>query len=100
MTGRCRERGPCGEMVFPRAWCGSWLLRGMELNRDRLWFTGLGPVRAWRNDLEIDLGAPQHRTMLALLLAQGGRPISVAEIVDGVWGQDPPDTAVNSVHRV
>ncbi len=62
-------------------------------------FTVLGPVRAWRGDQEISLGSPQSRTLLALLLAHGGEVMSLAHIVDAMWGTEPPQTAVNAVHR-
>jgi DNA-binding SARP family transcriptional activator/tetratricopeptide (TPR) repeat protein len=62
-------------------------------------FTVLGPVRAWRDDVELDLGPPQQRAMLALLLAYPGRPVSLSEIVDVLWGADPPASAVNIIHR-
>ncbi|MBB5867568.1 DNA-binding SARP family transcriptional activator/tetratricopeptide (TPR) repeat protein [Allocatelliglobosispora scoriae] len=74
-------------------------LAGHQPLPEPLWFTVLGPVRAWRGDAEIDLGAPQQRAVLALLLVRAGQPAGIAEIVDTVWGQDPPATAVNAVHR-
>ncbi|MEU4163603.1 BTAD domain-containing putative transcriptional regulator [Actinoplanes sp. NPDC026670] len=61
-------------------------------------FTVLGPVRAWRDGTEIQLGAPQVRTLLAVLLAQAGRPVGLDAIVDLLWGQEPPSTAVNALH--
>ncbi|MFC4039626.1 BTAD domain-containing putative transcriptional regulator [Dactylosporangium siamense] len=64
-----------------------------------MWFTVLGPVRVWRSGVEVDLGAPQQRSVLALLLAKAGQPVGLAEIVDGLWGEDPPVSAVNAVHR-
>ncbi|WP_326559770.1 AfsR/SARP family transcriptional regulator [Micromonospora sp. NBC_01796] len=60
--------------------------------------TVLGPVRLWRGGEEVQLGAPQVRALLAVLLARVGTPVSLAEIVDVLWGQDPPPTAVNAVH--
>ncbi|MET7570241.1 BTAD domain-containing putative transcriptional regulator [Streptomyces sp. NPDC005492] len=62
-------------------------------------FAVLGPVRAWRDDTELALGPPQQRALLALLLTQAGHPVAVHEIVDALWGQDPPDSAVNVVQR-
>jgi DNA-binding SARP family transcriptional activator len=62
-------------------------------------FTVLGPVRAWRDGEELDLGPPTQRAILALLLARAGQPVSVSELVDLVWGEDPPLSAVNIVHR-
>ncbi|MFJ3802409.1 AfsR/SARP family transcriptional regulator [Streptomyces sp. NPDC090088] len=59
----------------------------------------LGPVRAWRGDTELVLGPPKERALLALLLTAAGHPVAVHEIVDALWGQDPPDTAVNVVQR-
>jgi len=62
-------------------------------------FTVLGPVRAWRGEAEADLGGPQQRALLALLLAAGGRPVGLAGIVDALWGEDPPASAVNVIYR-
>jgi DNA-binding SARP family transcriptional activator len=64
-----------------------------------LTFTVLGPVRAWRGETEIDLGQPKQRALLALLLLQPGHPLSPDEIVAVLWGDDPPDSALNQVHR-
>ncbi|MEV4630780.1 BTAD domain-containing putative transcriptional regulator [Micromonospora sp. NPDC049523] len=56
-------------------------------------------MRVRRDRQEIDPGGPQQRTMLALLMARAGEPVSLAEVVDTMWGQEPPDSAVNAVHR-
>jgi DNA-binding SARP family transcriptional activator/tetratricopeptide (TPR) repeat protein len=62
-------------------------------------FSVLGLVRAWRDGAELDLGPPKQRALLALLLIQANQPVSQSEILDLLWGQDPPGTAVNVVHR-
>ncbi|MEU0968970.1 BTAD domain-containing putative transcriptional regulator [Streptomyces sp. NPDC005917] len=59
----------------------------------------LGPVRAWRGGTELVLGPPKERALLALLLTEAGHPVAVHEIIDALWGQDPPDSAVNVVQR-
>ncbi|WP_203845860.1 AfsR/SARP family transcriptional regulator [Dactylosporangium siamense] len=56
-------------------------------------------MRAWRGTEEVDLGGPQQRALLALLLVRAGEPVSLGEVVDVLWGADPPNTAVNVVHR-
>jgi len=66
---------------------------------ESMYFTVLGPVRAWRAGIELDLGPPQQRAALALLLAQAGQPVSLGHLVDVLWGEDPPSTAVNVLHR-
>ncbi|ETK33000.1 AfsR/SARP family transcriptional regulator [Microbispora sp. ATCC PTA-5024] len=53
----------------------------------------LGPVQAWRGDVELDLGAPQQRAVLALLLLREGEVVSSDEIMDAVWGERPPLSA-------
>lgn len=53
----------------------------------------LGAVRAWRDDVELDLGSPQQRTMLALLLLRANHPVSIEEIIDSLWGDDVPRSA-------
>ncbi|MFM9559399.1 transcriptional regulator, partial [Streptomyces caniscabiei] len=57
-------------------------------------FAVLGPVRVRRGDTELEQGAPQERAFLALLLVRAGQPVSMDEIVDTLWGTDPPPSAV------
>ncbi|MEV4312075.1 BTAD domain-containing putative transcriptional regulator [Actinocrispum sp. NPDC049592] len=62
-------------------------------------FALLGPVRAWRAGAELELGPPQQRLLLAVLLAGAGGPISLDELVDMLWEDNPPASAVNVIHR-
>jgi DNA-binding SARP family transcriptional activator len=64
---------------------------------ERLWFTLLGPVRAWRGPDEVDLGSPQQRTALAALLLREGAQASVDELIDAVWGADAPRSAEKAI---
>ncbi|QKV93148.1 tetratricopeptide repeat protein [Streptomyces sp. NA02950] len=57
-------------------------------------FTVLGPVRAWRGEQQISTGSPQQRALLAALLLRGGRTATASELVDALWGDDPPDAAI------
>jgi DNA-binding SARP family transcriptional activator len=66
---------------------------------DSFCFGVLGPVRVWRDGVEVDLGPRQQRLILALLLAGGGRPVGLGEIVEVLWGGRAPQSAVNVVHR-
>jgi DNA-binding SARP family transcriptional activator/tetratricopeptide (TPR) repeat protein len=58
-------------------------------------FSLLGPVRAWHDDRELDLGSPQQRVVLAVLLLRRGQAVTLAELVDAVWGVEPPPTAAS-----
>ncbi|WP_405916745.1 AfsR/SARP family transcriptional regulator [Streptomyces sp. NBC_00728] len=60
-------------------------------------FTVLGPVRAWRGEQEVDVGSPQQRAVLAALLLRRGRPVMLGELLDAVWGEEPPTAAVSVV---
>ncbi|MFJ9423197.1 AfsR/SARP family transcriptional regulator [Streptomyces sp. NPDC101249] len=63
-------------------------------NADPVRLAVLGPVRAWRGAQELDLGSPQQRVVLSALLLRLGRPVTVGELIDAVWGDDPPHAAV------
>ncbi|MEU3256176.1 BTAD domain-containing putative transcriptional regulator [Streptomyces sp. NPDC006997] len=58
-------------------------------------FAVLGPIRAWHGAQEIDLGSPQQRVVLTTLLLRRGRPVTVGELVDAVWGERPPSAAIS-----
>ena len=59
-----------------------------------------GGLRMWRSGAEVDLGPPRPRIMLAALVAARGNVVSLAELIDTVWGEEPSPTAVNQVHRL
>ncbi|MGP3949297.1 BTAD domain-containing putative transcriptional regulator [Streptomyces sp. 7N604] len=60
----------------------------------RLRFAVLGPVRAWCGQQPLPTGSPQQRALLAALLLRGGRTATAPELVDALWGEDPPEAAV------
>ncbi|MBE1585397.1 BTAD domain-containing putative transcriptional regulator [Nonomuraea angiospora] len=59
----------------------------------------LGPLRLWRGGVELDAGPRQQAYLLALLLAREGRVISTGELVDLMWDDDAPASAVNVIHK-
>jgi len=58
----------------------------------------LGPVRAWRADAELDLGASQRRAVLGLLAVRANQVVPRDELIDGLWGEELPASAVNALH--
>lgn len=59
----------------------------------------LGPLRLWRDGVEVDVGPRQQASLLALLVAHEGEPISKADLIDLIWEDHAPDSAVNVIHK-
>jgi DNA-binding SARP family transcriptional activator len=57
----------------------------------------LGPLEAVEDGQLLPLGGMKQRTVLALLIAHGGRPISTDALIDGVYGEVAPSGARRSV---
>ncbi|MDV9172164.1 BTAD domain-containing putative transcriptional regulator [Streptomyces sp. W16] len=60
-------------------------------------FSVLGPVRAWRGPVSLPMGSPQQRSLLAALLLREGRTATAGELIDALWGDDPPSQALAAV---
>ncbi len=60
-------------------------------------FRILGPIEAVLDDGPADLGAPKQRGLLALLLANRRRVMTADQLIDGLWGEAPPASALQSL---
>ncbi|MFF8906596.1 AfsR/SARP family transcriptional regulator [Streptomyces olivaceoviridis] len=60
-------------------------------------FGVLGPVRAWHGEEALSTGSPQQRALLAALLLREGRTATAAELIDALWGPEPPSQALAAV---
>jgi DNA-binding SARP family transcriptional activator/tetratricopeptide (TPR) repeat protein len=57
----------------------------------------LGPVTAWRDGVRIGLGPSRQRAVLGLLALTPNAPVPRKTIIDALWGDDVPATAVHLV---
>ncbi|MEU9002095.1 BTAD domain-containing putative transcriptional regulator [Streptomyces sp. NPDC059982] len=60
-------------------------------------FAVLGPIRAWRGAEALPSGSPQQRALLAVLLLRDGRTATAPELIDAIWGEDPPPQALATI---
>jgi DNA-binding SARP family transcriptional activator/transcriptional regulator with XRE-family HTH domain len=60
-------------------------------------FRVLGPLTAWRGHTQLELGPPRQRAVLGLLAVNAGTPISREALIDALWGEAIPATAINLV---
>ncbi|MGP4084709.1 BTAD domain-containing putative transcriptional regulator [Streptomyces sp. KR55] len=67
---------------------------GSSEEPETLRFSVLGPVRAWRGEESLSTGSPQQRALLAALLLREGRTATAAELIDALWGEEPPSRAL------
>lgn len=61
-------------------------------------FQLLGPVQLFAGDVPVPIGGPGVRGLLALLALQPGKVVALDDIIDALWGHDPPATARTIIH--
>jgi predicted ATPase/DNA-binding SARP family transcriptional activator len=60
-------------------------------------FRILGPIEAILDGGTAALGAPKQRGLLALLLVNRRRVVTAEQLIDGIWGEAPPASALQSL---
>ena len=58
----------------------------------------LGGLEVTQDGRAVDIGSPKQRAVLALLVLAGGRVVSTDQLIDTVWGAQPPAAATTSLH--
>jgi len=62
-------------------------------------FRILGPLEVSDETGQFLLGGLKQRAVLAMLLLEPGRVVSVDRLVDALWGEHPPRTAATSLQN-
>jgi predicted ATPase/DNA-binding SARP family transcriptional activator len=61
-------------------------------------FRLLGPLGVLADGRPLPLGPPQQRALLAVLALRAGEVVGVDTLIDAIWQDRPPDSALNIVH--
>src|SRR5689334_7894780 len=61
-------------------------------------FRVLGPVEVAVDGRPVAVGGPKPRTLLALLAVRAGRVVPAEQLIDAIWGEEPPESARAAVH--
>jgi DNA-binding SARP family transcriptional activator len=62
-------------------------------------FRILGPLEVLADSRAVELGGAKQRALLALLLFEGGRVVSVDRLLEALWAGQPPSTANASLQN-
>ncbi len=58
----------------------------------------LGPVTVWRDGHEVMAGQPRQLAVLGVLASRANRVVSRGELVDAVWGDQPPASVDSGIY--
>ncbi|MEU5720943.1 BTAD domain-containing putative transcriptional regulator [Micromonospora sp. NPDC047738] len=57
----------------------------------------LGAPEVWQGSTRLPLGTPKQQLVLAMLAVHGGRVVTIESLVDELWPDEPPRSAVANV---
>src|SRR3954469_4569114 len=56
----------------------------------------LGPLEVLAPDGPVPLGGAKQRAVLAMLLLRANEVVSTDSLIEGLWGEEPPQTAAKA----
>jgi DNA-binding SARP family transcriptional activator len=65
--------------------------------REQIKIDVLGPMEVHAGGRALHLGGPKQRTLLAALVLRHGRVVAMDQLVELLWEQEPPPTAITKV---
>jgi DNA-binding SARP family transcriptional activator len=68
------------------------------MTENTIGFGVLGPLQMTVDDAPVPLGTPKQRAVLALLVMNRSRPVSIDSLITAAWEQWPPPEARASLH--
>ena len=60
-------------------------------------FRILGPLEVLEDGRALDLGGQKQRALLAVLLLEANRVVSSGRLIEALWEEEPPDTALKAL---
>ncbi|MEA2702956.1 MAG: hypothetical protein QOD63_901, partial [Actinomycetota bacterium] len=60
----------------------------------------LGPLQVTGDKGAVLLGGPKERAVLAMLGLDANRPVAESRLIDGLWGEEPPRTALKILQNL
>jgi len=60
-------------------------------------FLILGPLEVSQDGRKLALGGPKQRAVLAHLILRANRVVQADLLIDGLWGEEPPESARNTL---
>ena len=64
----------------------------------RVEFRLLGPLEVVEHDRPVAIGGGKQRALMAILLLRANEVVSTERLIDELWGESPPSTAVTALH--
>src|SRR2546425_897141 len=86
----CPTVGRCGKTALAGRQTGACRRAGLD-------YRVLGPLEVRDGERSLPLAGAKQRALLALLLVNANHVVSRDRLIDQLWGEQPPDTAVTSL---
>src|SRR5438128_2398800 len=96
---------PCGPSLgrdgvvrsFPIECVSPCLREARPAGGSTMQFKILGPLEVWADGASLDITAPRQRAVLAILLIEANRVVSLDHLIDRLYNGEPPRHAIGSV---